>query len=141
MLRLLHTADVHLGARHDDLGEAAAAQRERQFAAFKATIDLAIAEKVDLFLIAGDLFDFETPSPRRSVERGCCELKRLVGARIRTVIIRAPTTATTARRSTARTTLPTMAGSGPDDDLVTILTPTVSKRSSRRLRRSSSRRP
>ena len=34
MLRLIHTADVHLGARHDDLGDQAAAQRERQFAAF-----------------------------------------------------------------------------------------------------------
>ena len=42
MLRLLHTADVHLGARHADLGDAAAAQRERQFAAFKAAVDLAI---------------------------------------------------------------------------------------------------
>ena len=50
MLRLLHTADVHLGARHADLGEQAAAQRERQFAAFKAAVDLAIAEKVDVFL-------------------------------------------------------------------------------------------
>src|SRR5919107_5643942 len=57
MLRLLHTADVHLGARHADLGDQAAAQRERQFAAFKATIDLAIEEKVDIVLIAGDLFD------------------------------------------------------------------------------------
>ncbi len=43
MLRLLHTADVHLGARYADLGEAATAQRERQFAAFRASIDLAIA--------------------------------------------------------------------------------------------------
>ncbi|MEA2520055.1 MAG: repair protein SbcD/Mre11, partial [Chloroflexota bacterium] len=60
MLRLLHTADVHLGARHADLGEQAAAQRERQFAAFQAAIELAIAEKVDLFLIAGDLFDSNT---------------------------------------------------------------------------------
>ena len=33
MLRLLHTADVHLGARHADLGDQASAQRERQFAA------------------------------------------------------------------------------------------------------------
>ena len=48
--RIIHTADVHLGARHDDLGEQAAAQRERQFAAFKAAVDLALAEKVDLFL-------------------------------------------------------------------------------------------
>ena len=45
MLRIIHTADVHLGARHDDLGEQAAAQRERQFAAFAATVDMAIAEQ------------------------------------------------------------------------------------------------
>ena len=45
MLRLLHTADVHLGARHADLGDRAATQRERQFAAFVTTIDLALAEK------------------------------------------------------------------------------------------------
>ena len=68
MLRIIHTADVHLGARHDDLGEQASAQRERQFAAFTATVDLALAEKVDLFLIAGDLFDSNV-QPRRSVER------------------------------------------------------------------------
>jgi len=67
MLRLLHTADVHLGARHADLGEAAAAQRERQFAAFRASIDLAIAERVDVFLVAGDLFDSNV-QPRRSVD-------------------------------------------------------------------------
>ena len=83
MLRIIHTADVHLGARHDDLGEQAAAQRERQFAAFKAAIDLALAEKVDLVLIAGDLFDSNV-QPRRSVERVAAELKRLVEARIRT---------------------------------------------------------
>ena len=86
MLRIIHTADVHLGARHDDLGEQAAAQRERQFAAFKAAIDLALAEKVDLFLIAGDLFDSNV-QPRRSVERVAAELKRLAEARIRSVII------------------------------------------------------
>lgn len=124
MLRLLHTADVHLGARHDDLGEAAAAQRERQFAAFKATVDLAIAEKVDILLIAGDLFDSNT-QPRRSVERVAAELKRLVGQHIRTVII--PGTHDCYDRSSIYRAydLPTLAGSGPDDDLVTILTPTV----------------
>jgi DNA repair exonuclease SbcCD nuclease subunit len=124
MLRLLHTADVHLGARHDDLGEAAAAQRERQFAAFKATIDLAIAEKVDVFLVAGDLFDSNT-QPRRSVERVAAELKRLAAARIRTVII--PGTHDCYDRSSIYRAydLPTLAGSGPDDDLVTVLTPSV----------------
>ena len=54
MLRLLHTADVHLGARHADLGDQAAAQRERQFAAFGATVDLALEEKVDAFVVALD---------------------------------------------------------------------------------------
>jgi DNA repair exonuclease SbcCD nuclease subunit len=86
MLRLLHTADVHLGARHTDLGERAAVLRERQFTAFRVTIDLAIAEAVDLVLIAGDLFDSNT-QPRRSVERVAAELGRLAKASIRTVII------------------------------------------------------
>ena len=86
MLRLLHTADVHLGARHTDLGERAAVLRERQFAAFRASVDLAIAERVDIFLVAGDLFDSNT-QPRRSVERVAAELGRLAGAGIRSVVI------------------------------------------------------
>ena len=86
MLRLLHTADVHLGARHADLGGAASAQRERQFAAFAASVDLALAEKVDAFLVAGDLFDSNV-QPRRSIERVAAELGRLVSARIRTVMV------------------------------------------------------
>jgi exonuclease SbcD len=86
MLRLLHTADVHLGARHTDLGERAAVLRERQFAAFRTSVELAIAEEVDIFLVAGDLFDSNT-QPRRSVERVAAELGRLARAGIRTVII------------------------------------------------------
>jgi DNA repair exonuclease SbcCD nuclease subunit len=122
MLRIIHTADVHLGARHDDLGEQASAQRERQFAAFSASIDLALAEKVDLFLIAGDLFDSNV-QPKRSVERVAAELKRLVDSRIRTVII--PGTHDCYDRSSIYRTydLKTLAGSTADDDLVTILTP------------------
>jgi exonuclease SbcD len=122
MLRLIHTADVHLGARHDDLGEQASAQRERQFSAFKAGVDLALAEKVDLFLIAGDLFDSNV-QPRRSVERVAAELKRLVEAKIRTIII--PGTHDVFDRSSIYRAydLPTLAGSGPDDDFVTVLDP------------------
>jgi DNA repair exonuclease SbcCD nuclease subunit len=86
MLRLLHTADVHLGARHTDLGERATVLRERQFAAFRASVELALTEDVDLFLVAGDLFDSNT-QPRRSVERVAAELARLTRASIRTVII------------------------------------------------------
>lgn len=122
MLRIIHTADVHLGARHDDLGEQASAQRERQFAAFVATIDQAIAEKVDLVLIAGDLFDSNV-QPRRSVERVAAQLKRLVAAKIRTVIL--PGTHDAYDRSSIYRAydLKSLAGSAPDDDWVTVLTP------------------
>ena len=122
MLRIIHTADVHLGARHDDLGDQAAAQRERQFAAFVAAIDLALAEKVDLFLVAGDLFDSNV-QPRRSVERVAAQLQRLAGAKIRTVI--APGTHDTYDRSSIYRAydLKALAGSTQDDDLVTVATP------------------
>src|SRR5512135_918335 len=121
MLRVLHTADVHLGARHADLGDQAAAQRERQFAAFRASVDLAIAEKVDLVLIAGDLFDSNV-QPRRSVERVAAELKRLVDARIRTVLI--PGTHDVYDKASIYRAydLPALAGS-VGSDLVTVLTP------------------
>jgi DNA repair exonuclease SbcCD nuclease subunit len=122
MLRLVHTADAHLGARHADLGEQASAQRERQFDAFRAAIDLALGEKVDLFLVAGDLFDSNV-QPRRSVERVAAELKRLVDAKIRTVMI--PGTHDVFDRASIYRAydLATLAGSGPDDDFVTILDP------------------
>lgn len=121
MLRLLHTADVHLGARHADLGDTAATQRERQFAAFVATVDLALAEKVDLVLIAGDLFDSNV-QPRRSVERAAAQLKRLVEARIRIVI--APGTHDVYDRASIYRAydLPALAG-GVGSDLVTVLDP------------------
>ena len=122
MLRLLHTADVHLGARHADLGDAAAAQRERQFAAFKASVDLAISEQVDLFLVAGDLFDSNV-QPKRSVERVAAELGRLAKARIRSVLV--PGTHDVYDRSSVYRAydIATLAGSRPQDELIIVLTP------------------
>jgi DNA repair exonuclease SbcCD nuclease subunit len=122
MLRLLHTADVHLGARHADLGDAAAAQRERQFAAFRATVDLALAEKVDLVVVAGDLFDSNV-QPRRSVERVGAELARLAQGRIRTVLV--PGTHDVYDRSSVYRAydLPALAGTRPAEELVTVLAP------------------
>jgi DNA repair protein SbcD/Mre11 len=122
MLRLLHTADVHLGARHADLGDAAAAQRERQFAAFKASVDLAISEQVDLFLVAGDLFDSNV-QPKRSVERVAAELGRLAKARIRSVLV--PGTHDVYDRSSVYRAydIATLAGSRPQDELIVVLTP------------------
>ena len=122
MLRIIHTADVHLGARHDDLGEQASAQRERQFAAFVMAVDLALAEKVDLFLIAGDLFDSNV-QPRRSVERVAAQLERLAAGKIRTVIV--PGTHDCYDRASIYRAhdLKALAGSSRDDDWVTVLTP------------------
>ncbi len=122
MLRLLHTADVHLGARHADLGDAAAAQRERQFAAFAASVNLALSERVDLFLVAGDLFDSNV-QPRRSVERVAAELARLVRSRVRTVLI--PGTHDVYDRSSVYRAydLAALAGASEGDDLLTVLTP------------------
>jgi exonuclease SbcD len=104
------------------MGDQAAAQRERQFAAFKTTVDLAIEERVDLFLIAGDLFDSNT-QPRRSAERVAAELARLAAAKVRTVII--PGTHDVYDRSSIYRAydLEALAGSDTDDDFVTVLTP------------------
>jgi DNA repair exonuclease SbcCD nuclease subunit len=122
VLRLLHTADVHLGARHADLGDGAVAQRERQFAAFRAAIDLAISEKVDLVLIAGDLFDSNV-QPQRSVERVAAELGRLKTARIRTVIL--PGTHDVYDRASIYRAydLRALSGSGANEEWLTVLTP------------------
>jgi DNA repair protein SbcD/Mre11 len=122
MLRLLHTADVHLGARHADLGEQAAAQRERQFAAFRATVDLALAEKVDAVLVAGDLFDSNT-QPRRSVERVAAELSRLADAAIRTVVIPGTHDVYDGASVYRAYDLAALAGLPPDTDRLVILTP------------------
>jgi DNA repair exonuclease SbcCD nuclease subunit len=86
MPRLLHLADVHLGARHRDLGEAAARQRERQLAAFQRAIEVALEQRVDAVLICGDLFD-SNGQPRRTVEKAVAELRRLTDRGVRVVII------------------------------------------------------
>jgi DNA repair exonuclease SbcCD nuclease subunit len=122
MLRLLHTADVHLGARHADLGDAAAAQRERQFAAFRAAIELAITERVDLVLVAGDLFDSNT-QPRRSVERVAAELSEPARARIRVVLIPGTHDVYDHASIYRAYDLAAMAGVRGTQDLITVLTP------------------
>lgn len=122
MPRLLHLADVHLGARHHDLGEAAALQRERQFGAFKRAIDLALEERVDIVLIAGDLFD-SNQQPRRSVERAAAELGRLVEAGIRTVVIPGTHDTYDAASLYRVHDLAALAGAAPGSDLLVVLTP------------------
>jgi exonuclease SbcD len=122
MPRLLHMADVHLGARHQDLGEAAVQQRERQFGAFKRAIDLALQERVDLVLVAGDLFDSNS-QPRRTVERVAAELGRLAARNIRTAILPGTHDVYDGSSIYRAYDLPAMAGVSPGSDLLTILTP------------------
>ena len=121
MPRLLHMADVHLGARHDDLGPAAADQRERQFGAFQRAVDLALTEKVDLILICGDLFDSNT-QPRRSVERAAAELSRAVERKIPTVVIPGTHDCYDAASIYRVFDLADIAGAAPDSALLTVMT-------------------
>ena len=114
-------ADVHLGARHDDLGPVAAAQRERQFAAFARAIDLALAEKVDLVLICGDLFD-SNGQPRRSVERAATELSRLVKRHVPVVVIPGTHDCYEPGSIYRAFDLAEMGGAPPDSNLLNVMT-------------------
>ena len=122
MPRLLHLADVHLGARHDDLGEAATRQRERQLAAFVRAVDLGLERRVDAALICGDLFD-SNAQPRRSVERAVSELVRLTERGIRVVIIPGTHDVYDSRSIYRAFDLPGMAGLAPGGDSLVVLTP------------------
>lgn len=117
-------ADVHLGARHDDLGDAAAEQRERQFAAFSRAVDAAIERRVDVVLICGDLFD-SNAQPRRSVERAAGELARLAQRHIRSVLIPGTHDCYDAASIYRAFDLRALAGLTPASDLLTVLTPAL----------------
>jgi DNA repair exonuclease SbcCD nuclease subunit len=121
MVRLLHTADVHLGARYRDLGVGAADQRERQMAAFKASVELAVAEKIDLFVVAGDLFDSNT-QPRRSVEAVAAQLRRLADAGVAVALLPGTHDVYDPASIYRAYDLPALAGHGTDGAVV-VLTP------------------
>jgi DNA repair exonuclease SbcCD nuclease subunit len=75
-LRVLHTADIHLEG--DGYGSPAeqAAQRAGSQRALRQVVDRALAEAVDLVLIAGDLFDHNRVSDE-TVAFARAELDRL----------------------------------------------------------------
>ena len=56
-LRLLHTSDVHLGATFKVLGDRGPEHRRQLRETLTRVVDLAVAERVDVVLVAGDLFD------------------------------------------------------------------------------------
>jgi DNA repair exonuclease SbcCD nuclease subunit len=75
-LRVLHTADVHLES--DGYGDARqqAAHQARGRRVFQRIVDRALSDQVDLFLIAGDLFDHNRVSDE-AVDFVRAELARL----------------------------------------------------------------
>jgi exonuclease SbcD len=67
MLKILHTADIHLGARFPGLGSKGISQREQLRATFRNVIAAAVEEGADIVLIAGDLFD-SNEQPQRNID-------------------------------------------------------------------------
>lgn len=87
-MRLLHVADTHLGFQaYRALDAEGYNQRESDvYAAFSATVDLALEHEVDLVVHAGDLFDAVRPT-NRAIGRALDELLRLREAGIPVVVI------------------------------------------------------
>lgn len=85
-MKILHTADLHLGKR--PFGSKIFSQKRYldYFLAFNRLIDKAIENKIDLFIVAGDLFDKKelTPDVLRRTEEG---FKRLKENNIKSFII------------------------------------------------------
>ncbi len=88
MVRLLHLADMHLGAKFKLPGEKSAKRREDFSEAFKRAIDFASDEKnkIDAVLFAGDTFDSHKPS-KDAVELFRAQLERLNKRKIHALLI------------------------------------------------------
>ena len=67
MLKILHTADIHLGAKFSGLGNKGVSQREQLRITFENVIASAINERVNIVLIAGDLFD-ANQQPKKNID-------------------------------------------------------------------------
>lgn len=86
MLRILHTADLHLDAQFPGLGEKEQQRREDFLKTFERIITLAIKSEVQLALFVGDLFDSPRPSDQ-TIGRVQAGLKRLVDRGILPVLL------------------------------------------------------
>jgi DNA repair protein SbcD/Mre11 len=85
-LRILHTADLHLGAKFVQLGAKGRIQRERLRLTLADIAEVAVQRQVHLVLIAGDLFDSAAPSPE-SQDALRQAVARLASAGIRCLLI------------------------------------------------------
>jgi DNA repair exonuclease SbcCD nuclease subunit len=82
--RILHLADLHLGAGHNHLGLRAAERREEADGLLGRLVDFALLPDSGIggVIIAGDLFDLHDP-PARMVERVLHDLGRLEAGDVR----------------------------------------------------------
>jgi hypothetical protein len=62
-MKFVHTADWHLGHVYRRLGPRAGESAQWRFEAVRRVFDLAIEERADFIVVAGDVFDTDTPSP------------------------------------------------------------------------------
>ena len=86
MLKIIHTSDLHIGAKFGTFGEKAEAQRKAILNALAKIVDIAIERSAHIVLISGDLFDSNFPS-RASVDFVKTQLKRLNDAKIYAAIL------------------------------------------------------
>ncbi|MFU8889309.1 MAG: metallophosphoesterase family protein [Trueperaceae bacterium] len=87
MPSVLHLADLHLGWTPRGLpAEVAASVRRRRDALLGQAVDLALGERVDLVVIAGDLFESYRPEPAL-VDEALAQLRRLTAAGIALVTV------------------------------------------------------
>lgn len=63
-VKLLHCADIHIGAAESFLGDSAAKRRFETLLTFEKIMDIALSSKVDIVAVAGDLFDSNTIEER-----------------------------------------------------------------------------
>jgi DNA repair exonuclease SbcCD nuclease subunit len=86
MIKILHTADVHLGREFPSLREKGADYRRQLLTTFGLTMDLALRQNVSLVLIAGDLFDSNAVLGA-PVRTALASFKRLEAAGIRVCVL------------------------------------------------------
>jgi DNA repair exonuclease SbcCD nuclease subunit len=85
-VRLMHLADLHLGAPLAYLGEKAAQRSKELETAFARALDSAAEKEVHAILIAGDLFNSHNPPPDL-VSRTKAALANAAGAGIPVILI------------------------------------------------------
>ncbi len=85
-LKLVHTADLHLGRAFREMGERGSLLRERIKKALEKTVEIAIDRRAAALLVAGDLF--ESPYPCGKAMRDLVyAVERLCAADIKTVVL------------------------------------------------------